>query len=69
MEGKEGEGGPLGTCTRATSLSTKQLFHLGSGAHMESFIKPPMRQPQRILSAAGFPSPPHLRFILLLKLD
>lgn len=47
MEGKEeGGGDPLGTCTRAASLSTKQLFHLGSGAHMESFIKKtPVRQP------------------------
>lgn len=44
MEGKKGGGPSLGTCARATSLSTKQLFHWGSGAHVESFIKPPVHQ-------------------------
>lgn len=63
MEGKGG-GCPLGKCARATLLNTKQLFHLGSGTHMESFIKRSVRQPHCVLSATGFSSPRHLKFTL-----
>lgn len=43
------------TRARATSSNTKQLFHLGSGAHMGSFIKPAMCQPSPYSPGCRFP--------------